>query len=204
MSVSRMRPLAGLAAAAALSIALVGCGSTSPGTEMGEHGDGHGSSSAEAGEMMTVDAQFAVMMIPHHGQAVEMSDMLLAKDDVNEDVAALAERIKAAQGPEIQQMQEWLDAQGLDMGDMDDMGMGGMDHSGMMSEEDMDALEAAEGAEASRLFLEQMIEHHEGAIEVAEAQVADGEDPEMVALAESIIESQTAEIAEMQELLETV
>lgn len=204
MSVSRMRPLAGLAAAAALSIALVGCGSTSPGTGMSEHGDGHGSSSAEAGEMMTADAQFAMMMIPHHEQAVEMSDMLLAKDDVDEDVAALAERIKAAQSPEIEQMQEWLDAQGLDMGDMDDMGMGGMDHSGMMSEEDMDALEAAEGAEASRLFLEQMIEHHEGAIEMAEAQVADGEDPEMVALAESIIESQTAEIAEMQELLKTV
>ena len=130
--------------------------------------------------------------------------MLLAKDDVDEDVAALAERIKAAQGPEIEQMQEWLDARGLDMGDMDDVGMGGMDHSGMMTEEDMDALEAAEGAEASRLFLEQMIEHHEGAIEMAEAQVADGEDPEMVALAESIIQSQTAEIAEMQELLETV
>lgn len=204
MTVLRVRPLAGLAAAAALSIALVGCASTSPGTEMGEHGDGHGSLIAEAGEMMTADAQFAMMMIPHHQQAVEMSYVLLANDGVDEGVAALAERMKAAQGPEIEQMQEWLDAQGFDMGDMDDMGMGGMEHSGMMSEEDMDALEAAEGAEASRLFLEQMIEHHEGAIEMAEAQVADGEDPEMVALAESIIESQTAEIAEMQELLKTV
>ena len=204
MTVLRVRPLAGLAAAAALSIALVGCASTSPGTEMGEHGDGHGSLIAEAGEMMTADAQFAMMMIPHHQQAVEMSDVLLAKDGVDEGVAALAERMKAAQGPEIEQMQEWLDAQGFDMGDMDDMGMGGIEHSGMMSEEDMDALEAAEGAEASRLFLEQMIEHHEGAIEMAEAQVADGEDPEMVALAESIIESQTAEIAEMEGLLEQV
>ncbi|WP_322409910.1 DUF305 domain-containing protein [Microbacterium invictum] len=203
MNASRMRPLAGLAAAAALSIALVGCGSTSPGTEMGEHG-GHGSASAEAGEMMSADAQFAMMMIPHHEQAVEMSDMLLEKDGIDEDVAALAERIRAAQGPEIEQMREWLDAQGISMGDMDDMDMGGMDHSGMMSEEDMDALEASEGAEASRLFLEQMIEHHEGAIEMAEDQVADGEDAEMVALAESIIASQTAEITEMQELLETV
>ncbi|MEI3865735.1 DUF305 domain-containing protein [Microbacterium sp. CCNWLW134] len=153
---------------------------------------------------MSADARFAMMMIPHHEQAVEMSDMLLAKDDIDERVTSLAQRIKAAQGPEIEQMEEWLDAEGIGMGGMDDMGRDGMGRSGMMSEGDMQALEAAEGEDAARLFLEQMIVHHEGAIEMSEDLLEDGEDAEMRALAESIVESQTAEIAEMQALLQEI
>lgn len=195
-----VRPVAAAVAALALSVALVACGgaeSTSPGT--GPHG-GHDSSQTEGSEMMSADARFAMMMIPHHQQAVEMSDMLLAKEGVDERVADLAERIKAAQGPEIQQMEDWLGAAGIDGADMgaghDDMG-----HGGMMSESDMAALEEADGPEASRLFLEQMIEHHEGAIDMAEEQLDEGEDPEMLALAETIVSSQSAEIAEMRDLL---
>jgi uncharacterized protein (DUF305 family) len=121
--------------------------------------------------------------------------VLLAKDGIDEDVTALAERIKAAQQPEIELMEEWLDEW--------DAGMpGGMDHGdGMMSETDMDALEDATGDEASALFLEQMIEHHEGAIVMAEGEVEAGENPDTVALAEKIIDDQTAEIEEMTQLL---
>jgi len=71
----------------------------------------------------------------------------------------------------------------------------------MMSDDDMSALEDATGAEAARLFLEQMIVHHEGAIMMAEAEVADGENPDATALAEQIIAAQTEEIATMEELL---
>lgn len=152
------------------------------------------------------DVMFAQMMIPHHEQAIEMSDSLLEKDGVDEQVRDLAQQIKDAQQPEIDQMRDWLDAWGEDeLGDM-----GGMDHDmggmgdGMMSDEDMAQLEDASGAEASRLFLEQMILHHEGAIQMAEYQVQEGENPDAVALAERIVEDQTEEIAIMQDLLATI
>ena len=125
-----------------------------------------------------------------------MSDTLLAKDGVHPDVVALAERIKAAQGPEIETMNQWLEDWGQDTD------MGGMDHGGgMMSEEEMAALEEADGETASSLFLEQMIMHHQGAIDMAQAQIDNGQNPDAVALAQKIVEDQTAEITEMQELL---
>ena len=75
---------------------------------------------------------------------------------------------------------------------------------GMMSEEDMAALDAAEGTEASRLYLEQMIRHHEGAVDMARDEVNDGQNPEAVALAEDIIDAQESEIAEMEQLLQNL
>lgn len=71
----------------------------------------------------------------------------------------------------------------------------------MMSEDDLTALREAEGTAASRLFLEQMIMHHEGAVEMAQAQVDEGSDPEAVELAQTIIDAQTDEIQEMKDLL---
>jgi uncharacterized protein (DUF305 family) len=85
------------------------------------------------------------------------------------------------------------------MGGMDH---GGMDHSGgMMSEDDMSALMASSGAEFDRLFLEQMLAHHRGAVEMAVTEVAEGRDPEALAMAEDIRDTQTAEIQEMEQLL---
>ena len=143
-------------------------------------------------------SMFAMMMIPHHEQAIEMSDVILAKSEVDQGVLDLAQQIKDAQGPEIELMESWLDAWGMPSSG----GMGGMDHGdGMMSDADMAALEAADGAEAAQLFLEQMIEHHEGAIEMAQDELDDGVNPDVLALADRIIVSQTAEIATMRELL---
>jgi uncharacterized protein (DUF305 family) len=154
------------------------------------------SASAEA-TYNDADVMFAQMMIPHHEQAVEMSDMLLAKDGIDDQVVSLATQIKDAQQPEIDQLNEWLDAWGADAS------MGGMDHGmdGMMSEEDMTALEDASGDEASRLFLEQMIVHHEGAVEMAEAQINDGVNPDAIAMAETIVSTQSEEINVMRNLL---
>lgn len=84
-------------------------------------------------------------------------------------------------------------------GDMGEMDHGGM--SGMMSEEDMTALEDAKGTEAARLYLEQMTAHHEGAVDMARDEVADGQNPQAIALAEQVIEDQEAEIAQMQQML---
>lgn len=152
------------------------------------------------------DVMFAQMMIPHHQQAIEMSDVLLGKDGVDSQITDLATQIKEAQGPEIEQLSTWLEEWGAPQpddatGEMDhgDMGEGSMD--GMMSEEDMQALEDAQGAEAGRLFLEQMIVHHEGAIEMAQTEVEDGANEAAVEMASTIVSSQTSEIQTMEDLL---
>ncbi|MDJ1371149.1 DUF305 domain-containing protein [Gulosibacter molinativorax] len=148
------------------------------------------------------DVMFAQMMIPHHEQAIEMSDIILAKEGVDPEVISLAEAVKAAQGPEIEQLQGWLDAWGVGSGGQD---MGHMGHGdGIMTEDDLGKLEKADGAEASKLWLEQMIMHHEGAVEMAELEAAGGSDPAAVELANSIVETQTVEIDQMRELLEAM
>lgn len=139
-----------------------------------------------------------MMMIPHHEQAIEMSDIVLANDGLDPQIAELAEQIKNAQGPEIERMLGWLDDWGVQY-DADTMA--GMDHGamdGMMSAED---LTAADAAAAGGLFLEQMIMHHEGAVDMARAALKDGQNPEVLTLAQQVIDDQSAEIAVMQELL---
>lgn len=81
-----------------------------------------------------------------------------------------------------------------------------MDHSGdgMMSDDDMAALESASAAEAGALFLQQMTVHHQGAIDMAQQELDNGENPDALALAAKIIDDQTAEIATMQSILATL
>ena len=183
----------------ALMLALAGCGgSAGTGDTPGMH---HGSAapSAAVADVAMADQMFVTMMIPHHEQAIEMADILLAKEGVDARVVGIAERIKAAQGPEIQLMESWLEDWGVEEGSA------GMDHGdGMMTEADMTALRDADGATAGRLFLEQMVIHHEGAVDMAEAALDSGEDPDVRALAEQVIEDQNAEITEMQELAATL
>ncbi|RJT75442.1 DUF305 domain-containing protein [Arthrobacter cheniae] len=182
------------------------------------------SSAAVSEEHNDADVMFAQMMIPHHKQAVEMSDMMLAKDGISPDITALATKIKDAQGPEIETMTGWLEAwgepmepeggseghsmstMGSGMGsdsesdtDSDSASMGSME--GMMSEDQMSELDSAEGTEASRMFLDSMTAHHEGAIGMAQTEITDGENPEAIELAETIVDTQQAEIDEMKELL---
>ncbi|PKQ35403.1 MAG: DUF305 domain-containing protein [Actinobacteria bacterium HGW-Actinobacteria-11] len=188
------------AATAALTVSaallLSGCGTGTDDVSM--PGMDHGSASPSAG-VNDADVMFASMMVVHHEQAIEMSDLVLDAEGVDPAVTDLAVRIKAAQGPEIDQLQGWLGEWGIRSDDRD---MSGMDHGdGMMSEDDLAQLRTADGLEASRLFLEQMIVHHEGAVEMAQVQVEDGNDPEAIALAEAIIEAQTDEIQEMNDLL---
>lgn len=187
-----------LAGAAALALVLAGC---SQNVGQGMPGMGSGSSASPSDTSTTAngaDVAFATMMIPHHEQAIEMADLVLAKSGIDERIATLATAIKAAQGPEIDDMTEWLTEWGYPY---NSSGMEGMDHGGMMSGEDMSALEAATGAEANRLFLEQMIEHHEGAIDMAEVELDSGSNPDALALAQRIIDSQTAEIETMRDIL---
>ncbi len=174
-----------------LFAALVGCGNNdNPAVQ----GAGPGRNHNQA------DLVFAQGMIPHHQQAIEMSDLALERA-ARPAVRALAERIKQAQQPEIDQMKGWLS----DWDEQVEGGQHGGGHGGgsmgMMSEEEMRRLEQARGAEFDRLFLEGMIRHHEGAVEMARTELKEGEFPDAKELARRIVESQQAEIDEMRTLL---
>ena len=153
-------------------------------------------------EFNDAEVMFAQGMIPHHEQAVEMADIALDPTiGAGPEVIDLATRIKAGQDPEIEQMKGWLESWGqpmqMDMSDGHDMG--GMD--GMMTVEEMDELGTMTGPDFDRMWMEMMIRHHEGAIEMADTVTADGSNADVRALAEAIIGAQQAEIAEMQALL---
>lgn len=186
-----------------LSLALTACGGddTGPGSASSDHND--------------ADVAFASDMIQHHAQALTMVDLTVDRD-LDPAFQQLAEGIRDAQGPEIETMSNWLEqwgeevpatvrdhsnAEGHDMGDMaDDTGM---DMPGMMSDEDLEELADAEDADFEDLWLEMMIEHHEGAVSMAETEQEDGAYEPAVSLAEQIVATQTEEIATMQEMLDS-
>jgi len=190
-----------LPAAAAALLVLAGCG--------GDTTDATGSTSADHNE---ADVTFAQDMIPHHQQALVMADVAIdgAKTQELQD---LAERIKAAQAPEIEEMTGWLESWGEDVPDLDShdhMMMGGdtdtdSDYGmpGMMDADQMGQIRGmmGNGIAFDRMWVLMMIAHHEGAIEMAQDLQANGQSADAVALAQSIEESQTAEITEMKQML---
>jgi uncharacterized protein (DUF305 family) len=162
---------------------------------MGMHPDDKQSSSSN--NLQGSDIMFAQMMIPHHEQAVQISDLAL-KISKNVEVLKLAAEIKAAQSPEILQMTSWLNQANaaLEMGHS--MGMGGM-----LSDSEIKTLESATGKNFDILFLNGMIAHHEGAIHMA-IMVKDSANADVKALGESITKSQAAQILVMKEMLKNL
>jgi uncharacterized protein (DUF305 family) len=148
------------------------------------------------------DVTFAQGMIPHHAQAVDMADMAIDAS-LNDQVLDLAERIKAAQQPEIDQLTGWLEAWGEPVetssgGGHDEHGSSEDGMGGMMTEEEMTQLGGLRGAAFDRMWLDMMIRHHQGAIDMAKTHQAEGEHPVALELGKVIIDAQQAEITEMQ------
>lgn len=144
------------------------------------------------GSAFTLDDQmFAAMMVPHHEQAIVMSDIALA-NSTNPAILELAADIKAAQQPEIDEMLSWGGAM---MGSHD-----GHQMAGMLSDSEIETLRNATGIEFDRLFLKGMIKHHEGAIEMAKM-VINSETEIAANLGQEITSSQLAEIELMKTLL---
>lgn len=180
-----------LLALAAATVLVTGCGSSDT------HND--------------ADVAFAQQMVPHHEQAVTMSDLALEPErGASAQVRALAEQIGSAQDSEIDQMNGWLEKWDEGGGDSEHGGHGGghdddhgdghgsgAGHEGMLTDEQLDELAAATGAEFDELWLTSMIAHHEGAITMAQKAVDDGKDPEVRELAEQIMQVQQDEIAQM-------
>ena len=201
------RPLFAPVAAATLLFTLAACGSEdAPAgdqtTVPADTGTSVDAGSVTASEMDEADVEFAQGMIAHHEQAIEMAEIALDPAvGAGAAVTDLATRIRAAQDPEVELMTGWLTAAGepvaMDTSDGHDMSS----MEGMMTVEQMDALEAATGAEFDSMWLEMMIEHHAGAIAQSESVKADSSNPDVLALADQIIATQQAEIAEMEALL---
>jgi len=142
-------------------------------------------------EYSSDDIAFAEMMIPHHEQAIEMSEIAFL-NTTNPDVLKLAQEIKDAQSPEIELMMSWTGVKtSTHAGHMMD---------GMLSQSELSDLRKEKDKEFDRLFLEGMIKHHEGAIEMAQ-DVAASKNKEVADLSASIINAQELEIAKMKELL---
>jgi uncharacterized protein (DUF305 family) len=166
------------------------------------------SAEASAGAHNAQDVSFAQGMIPHHQQAVEMAELADGRA-ASSQVKDLAARVEKAQGPEITTMTGWLKSwdekvpesmPGMDHSGMDGMdGMDGM--AGMMDSADMDKLKKASGKDFDSMFLTMMVEHHEGAVEMATTEKAKGEYKAATAMAGDIVTAQNAEISEMKKLL---
>ncbi|WP_314172136.1 DUF305 domain-containing protein [Streptomyces winkii] len=199
---SHTRAVAAAAAAATAALILTACGGDND-TE--GHGSGHddkSSAPAAKGKHNGADESFAVGMIPHHRQAVEMAE-LAADRASSPEVKKLSEDIEKAQDPEIKKMSGWLKSWGKEV----PKAMPGMDHSkhgmpGMMTPEDMEKLKKSSGKEFDTAFLKMMVEHHEGAVEMARTEKSDGAFEPAKDMAQDISTSQTAEIKKMKGLLD--
>lgn len=150
----------------------------------------------------TADVTFATEMIPHHSQAVEMANEAMTKATFTQ-VKTFAQQIKSAQEPEINEMSGWLTAWKQPVPTASAAAMGGMamTGTGMMSDADMAGLAKADGPAFDRMWVSMMIQHHQGAVTMAQTELAHGQNPGPKKLAQSIITSQTEQITQLKALL---
>ncbi|WP_433682832.1 DUF305 domain-containing protein [Nocardia sp. CA-119907] len=202
----------------AAALFAAGCSnSESPSTDQGAS-----SSQASSGkpaartDFNDADVTFLQMMYPHHAQAVEMARLVPSRTQ-NEQVRALAANIEQAQSPEMEQITTLLESFGKPAPSSTGHGghsmempttMPGMTTMpstsampGIMSNEQMNALAAASGADFDRKWMELMIEHHAGAITMANTELANGVNPDAKGLATAIVAAQQSEIDTMRGLL---
>jgi uncharacterized protein (DUF305 family) len=210
-----------VAAAVAVALAVAGCTdnanntSTTPTTSSSTGMSGsmpgmdHSGPSTSAAPSATrsdfndADVTFLQMMYPHHAQAVDMAKLVPSRSQ-DQGVITLAQNIEKAQGPEMTEMTGLLESFGkpspsAEMSGHDMPGMGDM--PGMMSAEQMATLTGLSGREFDQMWLSMMIDHHTGAIEMANTELRDGSNPDVRKMAEAIIANQQAEITQMRGML---
>ena len=159
-------------------------------------------------EFNQVDVDFATHMIQHHAQALLLADLTDGRE-LPAALTTVVEQVRMTQGVEIETMVDWLNSWNQpipetvrDHANAHGHGEAGVDSDlpGMVGAEEMERLEAAEGEEFEQMWLELMIEHHKGAIAMATTEKSEGEHPDAIDLATSIIDAQQAEIEEMEVL----
>ncbi|MET8743015.1 DUF305 domain-containing protein [Streptomyces sp. NPDC004728] len=212
---ARCRTLAAAGTVAALALALTACGSSdgskSDGSSMPgmDHGSAGASAPATPGARFNdADVKFAQQMIPHHQQAIEMAKLADGRA-ADPEIKKLATAIEKAQDPEIDTMKGWLKSWGKPLPSSSMGDMPGMDHGsdgsampGMMSGKDMSDLAAAKGKDFDKKFAQLMIEHHQGAVTMAEDEQKNGVDADAKKLAGAVVTAQTAEIEQMNKIID--
>jgi uncharacterized protein (DUF305 family) len=193
------RPMTALAAAVLLS----SCGSQASDAHTAQPQTDQAVTTAPAGHNAD-DVAFATNMIPHHQQAVELS-ALVPDRSTNAELIALANQISAAQQPEINVMKvflvQWTEGTGNPTSSDSAHAGHGSTTQGMVDAATMTKLESLNGAEFNKLWLESMISHHQGAIEMAKAEIANGHNVDAKTLAKNIVTTQEAEIGQMKQML---
>ncbi|MEV7673953.1 DUF305 domain-containing protein [Streptomyces sp. NPDC088752] len=207
---TRTAALVGAVAATGLLLTACGADGTAPPASSSPSATaaapGSAASQAPApGPFNDADVLFAQMMIPHHEQALEMAELADGRAE-NAGVKKLAAAIERAQDPEIRTMRAWLAGWGRPGSADHGSGHGGGDAAGhgmagMMSEQDMKDLAGAKGEEFDRAFAELMIAHHEGAVAMAEDERRNGVNPTARKLADDVVRTQSAEVAELRRIL---
>ncbi|NHD18018.1 MULTISPECIES: DUF305 domain-containing protein [unclassified Actinopolyspora] len=169
---------------------------------------GAGTASAATQAHNDTDAEFTRMMIPHHYQAIVMSE--LAPDRAADSrVKSLAERIRTEQDLDILMMRGWQGRNGLPMTDPETAYQDLLDQPdvlermGMATEEEMDQLATLSGAEFDRMFLDLMIPHHDGAVVMLRDVILNGSDRELSQLAQDMMSTQKAQLATMHDMRES-
>lgn len=187
-----VRTLSAIAGIALIASSLSGCitinESSGPNGKMMNPDEHHESNHSMS---ITDKKSFAEAMIPHHQQAIDISEFALT-NTTNSEVVAIAEKIIGEQAPEIEKMTVWLEGDSADYSMMMD---------GMLSRAQIAELEAARGDEFDVLYVQYMVQHHEGAVAMA-ADALGLDDPELSEFANEIIVNQSAEIEELMSLLD--
>ena len=195
----RIARIAAALAALIAALFLASCSSSTPEDHSGHSTDEPVVTGAPAG-FNADDVAFATNMVPHHEQAVEMS-ALVPDRSTNQELIALANKISAAQQPEINALKVFLVQWNENPQDSTGGHQGHGDMQGMMDEATMTKLQSLKGAEFDKLWLQSMISHHQGAIEMAKAEVANGKNVDAKNMAQAIIDAQQAEITQMKTML---
>lgn len=152
------------------------------------------------------DVTFATDMITHHKQAIELSELVPDRAE-SPELAALASEIAAAQQSEINIMNvflvQWNENPEVGTGPSADGGHAGHGSAmpGMVDDATITKLKSLSGKEFDTLWLQSMISHHEGAVEMADAEIANGANIDAVALAKNIAAAQETEIQKMKQML---
>jgi uncharacterized protein (DUF305 family) len=192
--------VAAVLAAVAAALFLSSCSSPASDGHTGEEHSDEPVITGQPAGYNADDVAFATNMIPHHQQAVELSAMVPDRS-TNDQLVALAKQISAAQQPEINVMKVFL----VQWNENPDTNSGHSGHGstkqGMVDEATMTKLTSLKGAEFDTLWLESMISHHQGAIEMAKAEIANGDNVDAKTLAKNIVTTQEAEIGQMKQML---
>lgn len=175
-----------------LGVSLVVGNNTNNDSNMGMN---HGAHSMSMGGD---EAMFLQMMIPHHQQAIVISDLAISISK-NEDILKLANQIKGAQAPEIDQMKSWLKAAGLG----EDPGHSMHAMAGMLTDSQLEQLKNSTGKDFDRQFLSGMIAHHQGAVEMVRM-IENSSDLKLRDFGKQINQTQSSEIAVMKQLLKSI